>query len=649
MATYKGPDGRLYRVSEAPGIRGTYRIEYLDPACSVVYKQLPGYNDNANREEVVALLDKLAKDRGLVQAVVEDSPMPAWAVDIAKEFVASKWVRELESFSAACLQASSEAESHAGGTCGPGFADASPKGIRLWRPGAGEITYTWAKFVQACKAMGIGPAPNKAPAQKSKEKTMRKRNDRCPLQAECGRTCKVEGHERDCDYYVNNRVSCGGIPDQDALLDAEERERERAWEAAQIAEEAEPATEPADPCATCLCNTCADDNCDNAPGCYKDKDACVQTHNTAKCDDYRPKGAPEPATAEPQEIVDEGSDQDTPAATLTAAPATEIAAPVFDYEQLENTKAVNLRRLAGAIRETVKQFHVEIAGYIAEAHDELVPDWDKQNNQHSEKTFTAWCASVGISRSAAYRYLQLNEFLSSCTPDEIERLKDKPVGFLCEASKASTPEEIKEAARNGDVATVKELEELKAQLKAAEAAKRLAETRAVVHEQKAAALEGTAKKAQEAVEDLIQKLYRRNEELSAKDQELSAALDQQGVYIAKLRELEKAPKDVAVEQPSEADIERWRREGEERARAEMARPRQTPLSANNVRPMACDLANSVTALYNTFLLAACELHGDEYAQCAAPLIAVLQDALTGLQGAVNEHNATTYKEDEDFE
>ena len=71
-ATYKGPDGRLYRVGEAPGIRGTYRIEYLDPACSVVYKQLPGYNDNANREEVVALLGKLAKDRGL-EAAVEDS------------------------------------------------------------------------------------------------------------------------------------------------------------------------------------------------------------------------------------------------------------------------------------------------------------------------------------------------------------------------------------------------------------------------------------------------------------------------------------------------------------------------------------------------------------------------------------------------
>ncbi|WP_418972334.1 hypothetical protein [Allofournierella sp.] len=636
MATYKGPDGRLYRVSEAPGIRGTYRIEYLDPACSVVYKQLPGYNDNANREEVVALLDKLAKDRGLVQAVVEDSPIPAWAVDIAKEFVASKWVRELESFSAACLQASSEAESHAGGTCGPGFADASPKGIRLWRPGAGEITYTWAKFVQACKAMGIGPAPNKAPAQKSKEKTMRKRNDRCPLQAECGRTCKVEGHERDCDYYVNNRVSCGGIPDQDALLDAEERERERAWEAAQIAEEAEPATEPADPCATCLCNTCADDNCDNAPGCYKDKDACVQTHNTAKCDDYRPKGAPEPATAEPQEIVDESSDQDTPAATLTAAPATEIAAPAFDFGADEPTNAILLQ--------CAQTF---VAGRLAQvmaakrAHD-LTAD-------HYQGSWGKWCVAIGISRDTGDNLVRVAENFGNVELNGKSLVEIAPISLLSMASKPSAHPALKQGVGDGSITSLKEYKELEAKLKAAEAAKRLAETRAVVHEQKAAALEGTAKKAQEAVEDLIQKLYRRNEELSAKDQELSAALDQQGVYIAKLRELEKAPKDVAVEQPSEADIERWRREGEERARAEMARPRQTPLSANNVRPMACDLANSVTALYNTFLLAACELHGDEYAQCAAPLIAVLQDALTGLQGAVNEHNATTYKEDEDFE
>ena len=580
--TYKGPDGRLYRVSEAPGIRGTYRIEYLDPACSVAYKQLPGYNDNANREEVVALLGKLAKDRGLVQAVVEDSPMPAWAVNIAKEFVDRAWVQELEHFSAACFQASSKAQQHAGGTCGPGFADASPKGIRLWRPGAGDVTYTWAKFVQACKEMGIQPAPEEATA--------------------------------------------------------------------------DPAADPAaDPCATCLCNTCADDNCDNAPGCYKDKDACAQTHNTAKCDDYRPKGAPAPATDEPQEIVDESSDQDIPAATLTTAPATEIAAPAFDYSGLDKQTVTTLHSAENMIRNARKDYIIKVADAVGMAHDELVRNSDG-HNQHTEETFVGWCQSVGLSKSTAYQLLQVSNLLCSSTPNEQKVLQQASSSLLYAAAKPSAPAELVEAVKAGDITSHKQYKELEAQLKAAEAAREAAEKKA----QGLKASYNTAhaneqynidlrKKAQEAVEDLKQKLYRRNEELAAKDQELNAALDQQGAYISKLRELEKAPKDVAVEQPSEADIERWRREGEERARAEMARPRQTPLSANNVRPMACDLANSVTALYNTFLLAACELHGDEYAQCAAPLIAALQDALTGLQGAVNEHNATTYKEDEDFE
>lgn len=58
-----------------------------------------------------------------------------------------------------------------------------------------------------------------------KDQPMKKQNDRCPLQQECERTCKVVGHERDCDYYVNNRYSTGGIPDQDEILDDEEAAR----------------------------------------------------------------------------------------------------------------------------------------------------------------------------------------------------------------------------------------------------------------------------------------------------------------------------------------------------------------------------------------------------------------------------------------
>lgn len=79
----------------------------------------------------------------------------------------------------------------------------------------------------------------------------------------------------------------------------------------------------------------------------------------------------------------------------------------------------------------------------------------------------------------------------------------------------------------------------------------------------------------------------------------------------------------------------WRPPGQARGH------RQTPLTFENVLPLARDLASSVTALYSTFQLAACELHGGEYEQCAAPLADALQDALTGLCGGVN---AKTHKE-----
>ena len=79
-----------------------------------------------------------------------------------------------------------------------------------------------------------------------KDTAMKKLNDRCPLQQECERTCKVIGHERDCDYYVNNRYCTDGIPDQDELLAEEEIRQEREWEerylASLSAEPAEPVT-----------------------------------------------------------------------------------------------------------------------------------------------------------------------------------------------------------------------------------------------------------------------------------------------------------------------------------------------------------------------------------------------------------------------
>lgn len=83
----------------------------------------------------------------------------------------------------------------------------------------------------------------KARAQR-KDTAMKKMNDRCPLQQECERTCKVIGHERDCDYYVNNRYGTDGIPDQDEILEDEDRRMEMELEEKRLAdmsiEQAEP-------------------------------------------------------------------------------------------------------------------------------------------------------------------------------------------------------------------------------------------------------------------------------------------------------------------------------------------------------------------------------------------------------------------------
>lgn len=94
------------------------------------------------------------------------------------------------------------------------------------------------------KAHILAAIKNGKEQAQGKDNTMKRQNDRCPLQQECERTCQVIGHERDCDYYVNNRYCTEGIPDQDELLAEEElrqeREREERYLASLSAEPAEP-------------------------------------------------------------------------------------------------------------------------------------------------------------------------------------------------------------------------------------------------------------------------------------------------------------------------------------------------------------------------------------------------------------------------
>ena len=59
-----------------------------------------------------------------------------------------------------------------------------------------------------------------------------KKNDRCPLQAECERKCEFQGRELECDYYSANARNDLVISDQEEIRDARDREWQEAYEAA---------------------------------------------------------------------------------------------------------------------------------------------------------------------------------------------------------------------------------------------------------------------------------------------------------------------------------------------------------------------------------------------------------------------------------
>lgn len=62
---------------------------------------------------------------------------------------------------------------------------------------------------------------------------MRTTNERCPLQAECERSCKFQHRELECSYYRDNARDDLVIEDQEKIRKGMDRESEyEMWEAA---------------------------------------------------------------------------------------------------------------------------------------------------------------------------------------------------------------------------------------------------------------------------------------------------------------------------------------------------------------------------------------------------------------------------------
>lgn len=245
---------------------------------------------------------------------------------------------------------------------------------------------------------------------------MTKQNGRCPLQQECERVCKVVGHERHCDYYVNNRYGTSGIPDQDQILDEEDAGKTREWEEEYFA--------------------------------VLDEDE--------ETDGTKPAG---------------DSKRIEPAADVCEAKAEQ--APAFDYSVLDEDTATKLRGITECVMDLYQSYAWGMAYQVGRAHDllcgggscETVSQLHKAHGNRGENTFTAWCAYIGVERRSAYNLLNAYKLIRNANPEQQKHLQAAPAKLLYEAGKAAAPEELVTAVMDGDITTHKQYQELLAEIR----------------------------------------------------------------------------------------------------------------------------------------------------------------------------------------
>lgn len=568
--------------------------------------------------------------------------------------------------------------------------------------------------------------------EQGKDQPMKRQNDRCPLQQECERTCKVVGHERDCDYYVNNRYSTGGIPDQDEILTEEEIRRERELEEKHLADlsffPAEPEVyqndygtlfavrehngapalmckpltsdawtlsgvlaavqgeayttedlqevldeyarahgwkkaqeqtkEDYSPCEGCRCPTCNDPDCTQAHCDKSDKGfGCI-----GPGEDCPPENPTPASTASP-------ADAGVAAQNLCAAEPASLEAPpsdssAFDYSGLDDQTVADLHLAEREYMRGRKLAEVglrRMADGVAMAHDALCSCDNLSQLKHGnrgESSFGAWCDSVGLNRKAAERLLQVARLFDNSTPREEKVLEELGPSLLYAAAKPSAPAELVQAVKDGDITSHKQYQDALAEIRARDAKikdlleiSEASDRRADEEERKCKeaneariAAENKVQQYREIKDAALETAKQQREKTAAAESRARAAenrsagaqklAEQRGTenteLKAKIRELEDQPRDVAVVQPGEEQIEAWRREGADRMAATM---QETVRKANEERLKA---QNRVTYLQEQLATArpdadACQRTADTLYETAENLRILLRTQLKQAQ------------------
>ncbi len=143
---------------------------------------------------------------------------------------------------------------------------------------------------------------------------------------------------------------------------------------------------------------------------------------------------------------------------------TACSAPAFDYSGLDEQTVNDLHlaeRECAAGRRLAEAGLRRMADGVAIAHEALVPNWDNsKHGNRGEDAFRRWCESIGVSKSAAYRLLQVTALFDNSSPEQQKILDSLSPSLLYAAAKPSAPADLVQAVKSGDITTHKQYQEL---------------------------------------------------------------------------------------------------------------------------------------------------------------------------------------------
>lgn len=163
-----------------------------------------------------------------------------------------------------------------------------------------------------------------------------------------------------------------------------------------------------------------------------------------------------------------------------------VAPKKFDYSEVPEDIAQKLHSHEKNLRNIQSKAMFDMGEELQAAHDELA--------NYRNGSFYAWCESIGIKATTADNILNYHSFIAQNLGNKT-LLESLPKSLIYETAKKSAPQELKAGVLNGDITTLKEYKELKAELEAAKKAKEDAEQRAAIAESHQDSLERGNKQA----------------------------------------------------------------------------------------------------------------------------------------------------------